>query len=214
MKDKDNLKRILKICWFVLLVLVIVNCVIKMNSSYGLFTKTVDSDNLGWNTTHTKPELGSGAEYIQNLAGKYNRHCTTDAIGSSSLAYDCTKDNNLRYIGINPNNYVKFNNELWRIIGVMNDIEDSNGKIHSQLKLVRNDFAYTGVAFDTNNVNDYSQSSLKTILNGEYLDKIDSNSKNMIGIWELVMKIFLYKCIKMKEVVTFLTIIMLFGLEK
>ncbi len=116
MKDKDNLKRILKICWFVLLVLVIVNCVIKMNSSYGLFTKTVDSNNYikFKTTTHTIPEKGSGAETIQNIVGERQEgsDCSTNEINNTGLAYDCTKDNNLRYIGKNPNNYVSFNNEL------------------------------------------------------------------------------------------------------
>ena len=32
-----------------------------------------------------------------------------------------------RYIGANPNNYVKFNDELWRIIGVF-DVDDETGK--------------------------------------------------------------------------------------
>ena len=35
---------------------------------------------------------------------------------------DETSDNNLRYIGANPDNYVWFNDELWRIIGVMKNI--------------------------------------------------------------------------------------------
>ena len=34
------------------------------------------------------------------------------------LKIDNTKDQNVRYYGSNPNNYVSFNNELWRIIGV------------------------------------------------------------------------------------------------
>ena len=34
------------------------------------------------------------------------------------LKIDNTPDENMRYYGSNPNNYVKFNNELWRIIGV------------------------------------------------------------------------------------------------
>ena len=45
------------------------------------------------------------------------------------LKIDNTKDQNIRYYGSNPNNYVKFNNELWRIIGVFKD----------NVKLVRKD---------------------------------------------------------------------------
>ena len=37
---------------------------------------------------------------------------------SNGLKKDNTPDQNIRYYGSDPNNYVKFNNELWRIIGV------------------------------------------------------------------------------------------------
>ena len=42
---------------------------------------------------------------------------------------DNTVDENIRYYGSNPNNYVSFNNELWRIIGVFGN----------NVKLVRKD---------------------------------------------------------------------------
>ncbi len=45
---------------------------------------------------------------------------------------------NYRYIGKDPNNYVKFNNELWRIIGVFT-IEDENGKKEKRIKLIRSE---------------------------------------------------------------------------
>ena len=47
---------------------------------------------------------------------------------TEELKFDDTTDKNLRYIGANPNNYVSFNNELWRIIGVFNNINDGTGK--------------------------------------------------------------------------------------
>ena len=43
-----------------------------------------------------------------------------------------------RYIGNTPNNYVTFNNELWRIIGVFT-VEDENGNKEERLKIVRNE---------------------------------------------------------------------------
>ena len=58
---------------------------------------------------------------------------------ANSLVEDGTSDNNLRYIGANPNNYVQFNNELWRIIGVMNNIQTGNGQTQSLLKIIRSD---------------------------------------------------------------------------
>ena len=57
----------------------------------------------------TKPTYGMKAtEYITNLL-EYD---------GEGLKIDNTSDQNIRYYGANPNNYVSFNNELWRIIGV------------------------------------------------------------------------------------------------
>ena len=58
-------------------------------------------------------------------------------------------DNNIRYIGANPNNYIYFNCddynnqtsdtcELWRIIGVFNNIEKEDGTKENLIKIVRN----------------------------------------------------------------------------
>ena len=43
-----------------------------------------------------------------------------------------------RYIGADPNNYVQFNNELWRIIGVFT-VDDGTGKVEERLKIIRNE---------------------------------------------------------------------------
>ena len=43
-----------------------------------------------------------------------------------------------RYIGANPNNYVTFNNELWRIIGVFT-VDDGTGNKEERLKIVRDE---------------------------------------------------------------------------
>ena len=114
-------------------------------------------------------------------------NCSTDEIGNTGTAYDCTVDNNLRYIGNNSNNYVLFNNELWRIMGWMNNIDDETGKKETRMKLVKNGYAYTGTAFDSNNVNDYSTSTLKTTLNGTYYNNLSTDAKNMIedAVWNL-----------------------------
>ena len=48
---------------------------------------------------------------------------------SNGLKKDNTEDKNIRYYGSDPNNYVSFNNELWRIIGVFGN----------NVKLVRKD---------------------------------------------------------------------------
>ena len=104
---------------------------------------------------------------------------TSDDACTYTMAYDGTSDNNLRYTGKNPCNYVKFNNELWRIVGSFANI--SNGTTSSKrIKLVKNGYAYTGTAFDSNNSNDYSTSTLKTTLNGTYYNGLTTDAKNMI----------------------------------
>ena len=84
---------------------------------------------------------------------------------SNGLKKDNTPDQNIRYYGSNPNNYVSFNNELWRIIGVFGN----------NVKLVRSeklgylswDSSESSVNYGWG-VNEWSQSDLKNYLNTMY----------------------------------------------
>ena len=58
------------------------------------------------------PEYGEAKTFIENI---YNDEVLRIA---NDLKKDNTPDKNIRYYGSNPKNYVSFNNELWRIIGV------------------------------------------------------------------------------------------------
>ena len=78
-----------------------------------------------------------------------------------------------RYIGTNPNNYVKFNDELWRIIGVF-DTDDGTGKIEKRLKIIRNEsigsYSWdnkdkTTGAESTNGKNEWTDARLNYLLN-------------------------------------------------
>ena len=94
--------------------------------------------------------------YIIGLSG------TTQGTGQ------VVNENGYRYEGKNPNNYVWFNNELWRIIGVFD--EASHGQSGQNLvKIIRND-SIGGLALKE------SKSSLMNLLNGAYL-----NSENGTG---------------------------------
>ncbi len=106
---------------------------------------------------------------------------------TEELKFDNTTDNNLRYVGANPNNYVRFNNELWRIIGVFNSIDDGTGTKEIRIKLIRNEPYNESIAWDTNDENDWSTASLQEELNTTYLENITSPSKEMIGnaVWNL-----------------------------
>ena len=96
---------------------------------------------------------------------------------------------NIRYYGADPNNYVLFNNELWRIIGVFKDIDDGNGKTETRIKIARNESIgdYAWDAWDSNNTNEWSTATLNTYLNGEYLNGLTAESQSMIdnAVWNL-----------------------------
>ncbi len=79
-----------------------------------------------------------------------------------------------RYEGKNPNNYIYFNNELWRIIGVFD--ASSHGKTGEYLtKIIRND-SLGGYAWDKSNKNNWATSSLYNLLNTNYYNATDGTS--------------------------------------
>ena len=110
----------------------------------------------------------TGVEFITNL---YN----SEDSAVNGLLKDPTVDENIRYSGANPKNYVYFGNdsELWRIVGIFN-VTDSEGNTTRKLKLVR-DSALGGYSWDAtgNNdygINDWTDADLMKELNGDYLD--------------------------------------------
>ena len=79
-----------------------------------------------------------------------------------------------RYEGKNPNNYIYFNNELWRIIGVFD--ETSHGKTGEYLtKIIRND-SLGGYAWDKSGKNNWATSSLYNLLNTNYYNATNGTS--------------------------------------
>ena len=95
--------------------------------------------------------------YITNL---YKTNNT-----SNNLKKDNTPDQNIRYYGSDPNNYVSFNNELWRIIGVFGN----NVKLIRSEKL--GDLSWDSSEESINEgwgVNEWSTSALKNYLNTMY----------------------------------------------
>ncbi|MBQ8682040.1 MAG: hypothetical protein IJ509_03935 [Bacilli bacterium] len=92
-------------------------------------------------------------------------------------------DNNgvYRYYGADPDNYVKYNDELWRIISVSNvksGASDANGSL--RIKLIRNtsigELSWDSSASDINTgygVNDWTQADLMTELNNLYYNSLE-----------------------------------------
>ena len=84
-----------------------------------------------------------------------------------------------RYRGASPKNYVTFNNEVWRILGVF-PTDDGTGKIENRIKIVRNESI--GIKYwDTGGSNNWARpATLNTELNTTYLNSLDSTAQTMI----------------------------------
>ena len=87
------------------------------------------------------------------------------------LYKDEYEDGKYTYKGVNPNNYITFNNETWRIISVEND---------GAIKIMRNE-SIGDMAFDSGNSNAWETSEIKTYLNGEYLSSITTNQDKIVS---------------------------------
>ncbi len=117
---------------------------IKIGSSIGL-----NNSNLTLPSGTTAFALLSDPITVENLIAKSNPetldyNTATDEQKNQmwTFSHEATEQlkatTDYRYIGANPNNYVKFNDELWRIIGVF-DVDDGTGKIEKRMKIVRNE---------------------------------------------------------------------------
>ena len=85
-----------------------------------------------------------------------------------------------RYRGANPKNYVTFNNEVWRIIGVF-PTDDGTGKIENRIKIIK-DQSIGNKYWDTSQSNNWARpATLNTELNTTYLNSLTSEAQKMIG---------------------------------
>ena len=121
-----------------------------------------------------------------------------DAVNTnSSMFASDDPGKNVRYIGANPNNYVYFNCsdytnptadtcELWRIIGVFNNVTKRDGSKENLVKIIRDD-SIGDIAWDDNNVNDWSTATLQQNLNsGTYYTTTLKNDTTRNAIEEVV----------------------------
>jgi hypothetical protein len=99
----------------------------------------------------------------------------TSLAGSTTGTGQVVNENGYRYEGKDPNNWIWFNNEMWRIIGVFSTTLSDGSTTQNLTKIIRED-SLGGMAFDKSNVNDYNSASLKTLLNNYYYTKTDGTS--------------------------------------
>ncbi len=111
----------------------------------------------------SQQESVNAVEYITTLAQTDTTNLAVDDYG------------NTRYIGKDPNNYVNFDGDIWRIIGVMKDVDDGTGNKEDRVKIIRST-SIGGYSWDTSDssvnkgygVNEWSQADLMKLLNPGY----------------------------------------------
>ena len=139
----------------------------KFSSKVVVTTSYVEE--LPKSASETIASLVSGADTsstdVITVSDKTSDSCTY------TLAYDGTSDNNLRYVGANPCNYVTFNGEKagWRIIDILNTPEGQRMKLIRTDSLGNLSWYYTSTG---SYANDWTTSSLQTLLNsGAYYNR-------------------------------------------
>mgnify|MGYP004665151263 CR=1 FL=1 len=84
------------------------------------------------------------------------------------------------------NNYVTFNNETWRIIGVI-PTEDTDGNVENRIKIIRDEsignMKWNEKTQDTttSSYNNWVTGTLNTYLNNDYYNTLSGDAQNMIG---------------------------------
>ena len=145
--------------------------------SMGEYNVSVDCTGVSgtWNYSNWELELSNitsnSASCSINFTSAPNTHTklNTKIIGLSGTQQgdgQIVIENGYRYEGKNPNNYVLFNGELWRIIGVFDSA--THGISGQNLTKIIRDESIGSYAWHKSNTNNWTVSSLNTILNTYY----------------------------------------------
>ena len=138
---------------------------------------TWDNEEWGINIRNATKKIKCSVFFIVKPVSVTEKITTLATTDTTNFATD-DPNNNIRYIGKNPNNYVYFNCsdysnqsdstcEKWRILGIFKNVTKSDGTKENLVKIIRND-SIGAIAWDGNETNDWSKSTLQTTLNGTY----------------------------------------------
>ena len=94
--------------------------------------------------------------------------------GTTQGTEQVVNENGYRYEGKNPNNYIWFNNEYWRIIGVFDSASHGvSGK--KMVKIIREEVLDV-LAWHKSETNDWTVASFNKLLNGAYYNAQDGTA--------------------------------------
>ncbi len=143
------------------------NIKVSVNEDWKIIVSGVTTSRTKCNLYFTKGIflMGHGVPIVTSGDGLYEiKHEEISAINEGF------KETEYRYVGARPKNYITFNGEIWRIIGLVN-VMTSEDTVEQRVKIIR-ERSLGNIAWDSANKNDWMQSSLMKLLNeGEYYQK-------------------------------------------
>ena len=111
---------------------------------------------------------------FETITKTYLNDYITGLEGTTQGTGQVVNEKGYRYEGKNPNNYIWFNNEYWRIVGVFDN--NSHGQANKNLvKIIRSN-VLNGLVWDKSERNDWTLASLNKLLNGAYYNAQDGTS--------------------------------------
>lgn len=150
---------------FMLLLLLIMQTYVNNRFNFNIYKNDIRKKIT--DTYNPYQNSGLFKDYISSLVS------TT----SSQTGWKVVNENGIRYQGKTPDNYVNFNGEKWRIVGIFDN--DTHGISGNLVKIVRNDPLTSSMAFTSSNVK-WPSNSLATYLNGTYYNSLSDTSRNLI----------------------------------
>ena len=136
-------------------------------------------------TTYDNKESGLNSSNVQSAIDELYNECSkpatigenileqTDIVSSGDGLYKDEYEDRYFYKGKNPNNYITFNNEIWRIISIEYD---------GTIKIIKED-SIGEIAWDEANTQNWSTpASLNTYLNNTYLNTLKASAQKQIAV--------------------------------
>ena len=148
-----------------------------------LSIKANTTDTYKLTVTYKETDVDQSADMKKTFSGVIVgslKECTLTGYVSELASTDTTnlaidEAGNTRYIGADPNNYVSFDGDIWRIIGIMKSVDDGAGNKEDRVKIIRSesigDYPWDTSESSVNDgrgINEWSQADLMKLLNPGY----------------------------------------------
>ena len=180
------------------LIINITNETVPLTSGYSVVSTCPNSN---WSDKYQRLELGDISNPTVECKLTYNKKTFDESKKLSTIASTVGTsgtgsivdegDAGFRYEGQDPNNYIWFNNELWRIIGVIPTKVDSSGTTENLVKIIR-DESIGGLAYDAKSsgyTGAWGSNTLYSLLNEYYFGKKDGTNTTGCYGYETTAKV-------------------------